>query len=352
MTSNRKLRIGAIGVGGISEAVHLPCWKQLPDAEIVALADIDQARLHRVGDRFGVSQVFTDFGEMLKEVSLDAVDICTPNRVHTPAVLAALEAGCHVLCEKPLAVTGQEVRQMGELADAKGLILMTGHHHRFGEPALAIRDWIDAGGLGDVYHARVRALRRSWLPAAPGFIDAALSGGGPCMDIGVHALDLALWFMGFPRPVRVTGSARVNFARGHAIPGQWGEWDRNRFSVEDFAAGFVHFENGATLVLESSWLGHQTLPEELDCQLYGTQGGVTWPSCAYATVHGRTFARGTLESPQRVEKPLWDELRAFAQCVREATPSPVPWRQSIIAIQILEAIYLSQKRGAEIRLDS
>jgi len=109
---------------------------------------------------------------------------------------------------------------------ARKLKLMTAQHQRFTASARAIKSWADAGNLGKVYHARVRAMRRAWLPVRPGFISKKLSGGGPCMDIGVHALDCCLWMMGFPKPVRVTGTAKVNFAKGHKIPGLWGEWDR------------------------------------------------------------------------------------------------------------------------------
>jgi len=275
------------------------------------------------------------------------VDICTPNQVHTPAVLAALRAGKHVLCEKPLAVTTREVRQMGELADRQKLKLMTAQNLRWTAPAVAVKDWAAAGGLGGFYHARVRAMRRAWLPPAPGFIDHRLSGGGPCMDIGVHALDACLWALDFPTPVRVSGTTKVNFAKGHAIPGLWGDWDRNLFSVEDFAAGLVHFDNGATLTLEAAWLGHQVENEDLSFQIYGRNGGVTWPAAEYATVLSGNLVQGTLTTTRGLGASHTEEIRAFRDCVVNRQPSPVPWTETIKVIAILEAIYRSQARGRE-----
>lgn len=349
MMSPRKFRVGAIGTGGIFRGPHVAGWKAIPDAEIVAVCDVNLERAREVAKEVGARHVFSDFRDLMK-LDLDAVDVCTPNRVHTPAVLAALASGKHVLCEKPLAVTSREVRAMGQLADRKKLTLMTAQHMRFSSGAQAIKSWADAGNLGPVYHARVRAMRRAWLPTAPGFIDEKLSGGGPCMDIGVHALDTCLWIMGFPKPSRATGTAKVNFAKGHKIPGMWGEWDRKRFSVEDFAAGFIHFENGATMTLEAAWLGHQVENEDMSFQLFGAEGGVKWPSGDFASVAGRSFVQGTLTSPRKIERAHSEEIRVFHDCVVSRKPSPVPWTETIKVIAILEAVYASQRKGKEIAI--
>jgi predicted dehydrogenase len=345
--STRKFRVGIIGGGGIAQAVHIPGWKNLPEVEIVGVADVSEPTAKKAADAAGASQVFSDYRDLLK-LDLDAVDICTPNKVHTPAVLAALAAGKHVLCEKPLAVTTAEVREMGRAADAKGLKLMTGQHQRFTTPGVAAKAWIDGGNLGEAYHARVRAMRRAGLPPAAGFIDAKLSGGGPCMDIGVHALDLCMWLMGFPKPVRVSGSAKTVFAKGHGMPNLWGAWDRERYSVEDFATGYIHFDNGATMVLESAWMSHQEEQEELLAQLYGTKGGLKWPDAKFVTVVNGTHAQGSLTHPVHVQHPHWNEIAAFYDCVVNGKQSPVPWTETIKVIAILEAIYASSTEGREV----
>jgi predicted dehydrogenase len=344
---NSKLRVGVIGVGGIAANQHLPGWTGLSDVEVVAVSDVAAERLDAVGDKFGIKKRFINYEDMLG-LDLDIVDVCTPNRIHTPAVTAALNAGKNVICEKPLAVTKDEVRSLGELADSRGLKLMTAQHLRYTPTARAVRKWVDVGGLGKVYHARVHALRRASIPISPGFLNKDLSGGGPCMDIGVHALDLCLWLMDYPTPSRVTGTAKTNFAGGHKIPGAWGEWDRDLVSVEDFAAGFVRFRDGATLVVETSWLGHQTEKEDLSCQLFGMEGGVKWPSGEFANVAGGALSQGSLTNPISGPPPHHAELADFADCVRQDRPSPVPWTETIRVIAILEAIYQSQKSGREV----
>ena len=345
--NKRKLRVGLIGGGGIAQAVHIPGWNNLPEAEIVGVADLSEATARKAAAAAGAKEVFTDFNDLLK-MDLDVVDVCTPNKAHTPAVLAALESGRHVICEKPLAVSTAEVRTMGELADAKKLKLMTGQHQRFTQSAVAARSLVDAGNVGEVYHARVLAMRRAWLPPSPGFIDGKLSGGGPCMDIGVHALDLCMWLMDFPTPVRVSGTAKTVFAKGHDMPNLWGEWDRDRYSVEDFASGFVHFDNGATMVLEAAWMCHQPENEELMTQLFGKQGGLVWPESSFSTATNGILAQGTLTPSVQVPHPHWNEIAAFADCVINDKLSPVPWTETINVIGILEAIYASSAAGKEV----
>lgn len=346
---NQKLDVIVIGAGGMARGPHLTAWKKIADVDVVGVADLNIETARAAAQQHSVPRATADFRELLK-LKPHIVDICIPNNLHTPVALAAIEAGCHVLCEKPLALTAAEVRKIGTAADRKKRKLMTAQHHRFTASALAVKGWADSGGLGDVYHARVRAMRRAWVPARPGFIQKKLAGGGPCIDIGVHALDACLWVMDFPRPARVSGVSKTIFAKGNSIPGKWGEWDRSKYDVEDFAAGFVHFENGATMTLEASWLGHQQEDEDMSFQVFGTKGGAKWPSTEFATVHGRTFAQGTLTHPKNIPSGYEEEIRAFFNCVVDNKPSPVPWTETINVIAILESIYRAQEAGREVKV--
>lgn len=343
-----KLRVGIIGSGDIVRRFHLtPGWLAVPDCEIVAACDVREEAARALASDFNIPQVFTDFNELVK-LGLDCIDVCTPNRIHTPAVLAALNAGSHVLCEKPLAVTTDEVRQMTAAAEKSGKLLMTAQHMRFTDRAIALKGFIDAGRAGDFYHTRVHALRRNRVPLAPGFINPAISGGGPCMDIGVHALDTAMFFMDFPKPVLVTGNVSTNFAKGYEIPGGWGEWNRELFGVEDHACGFVRFENGATMILEASWLQHQKEVEEISATLFGRKGTVQWPSGEYQSTVNRAFNDGLVTPGAVVEKPRTNQILAFAEAIRSGAPSPVPPQQTLYVTAILESIYRSAKVGREV----
>ncbi len=229
-------------------------------------------------------------------------------------------------------------------------LLMTGQNMRWTASGQAIKRFVDSGAVGDIYYARIHAVRRNLLPPAATFIDAKVSGGGPCMDIGVHALDLGLWLMGFPDPVRVSGVTRVNFAKGNTIPGAWGEWDRERFTVEDFASGFIHFANGATMVLESAWLQHQRMQEDFSAQVFGSKASVHWPSKEYSTVVNGVLVDGTLHDVDHLKPSHQEEILAFTNAIRQGHSSPVPVDQTLKVISILEGIVESGRTGREIVL--
>jgi len=333
----------------VARRAHIPGWQALPGVEVAAVCAPDLAAAQSSADAFGIPHVFSDYHALL-ELELDAVSICAPNSVHVPASLTAIESGKHVLCEKPMAVTAGQVKMLGEKAEAAGLLLMAQHQLRFAAEARAAYALVKTEKLGSVYHAQVRALRRATVPTSVGFIDKALAGGGPALDIGVHSLDIALWLMDFPRPVRVTGTAKTNFAHGDKITGDWGEWARSRFSVEDFAAGFVHFENGSTLALECSWLGHYPERDDLSCRLFGLGGSLHWPTGEFSTTAGKAHSTGTLPLEATDEPAHFAAIRAFYEAIQSGRPSPIPWKETYWTIAIIEALYESAAEGKEVFL--
>jgi predicted dehydrogenase len=291
--------------------------------------------------------------DVITDPDIDIIDICSPNNYHAPQAIAALDAGKHVICEKPLAPTPDEIRQMIAARDRSGKLLMTAQHFRFRGSAKAMKAEIETGVLGDVYHARSWLLRRAAAPTKPGFILKKHSSGGSCIDVGVHILDLTLWFMGNPRPATVTGVSRAELAHQKGAFSIWGGPIPPEFDVEDFAAAFVRFENGATLILEVSWLLHHDTPgEDMQMWLYGTRGGCHWPKCeiyesSYATQ--QHYNRGLKITKDALEAHA-QECVEFAQAIVDAAPSPVPAEQSLQVMTILDGIYRSQEVGKEIWL--
>lgn len=348
---SRRLKVAVIGTGGISRW-HMPGWQASEHAEVVAASDVNEAVLQDWGKTFGVTRLTTDWRNLLADGEIDIIDIATPNMLHAPQVIAALEAGKHVMCEKPLAPTPDEIRKMIAARDKAGKLLMTAQHFRFKGNAQALKAEIEQGALGDIYHARSWMLRRNGLIPTSTFIRKELSGGGPCIDIGVHILDLTLWMMGNPTPVAVSGVARAPLAH---LPGQWATW-RNAaipadFDVEDFAAAFVRFDNGATLVLEVSWLLHHDIEgEDMQMWLYGTQGGSHWPKCEVysSNYETRQLYNRSLQLTKDSMEPHAVECIEFGRAVAEGLPSPVPPEQSLQVLAILDGIYRSQREGKEV----
>ncbi|MBX2997453.1 MAG: Gfo/Idh/MocA family oxidoreductase [Caldilineaceae bacterium] len=349
------LKVGVIGVGGILRT-HMPGWAASEHAEVIAACDINPAALQVWAQNYNIPKLTTDPGELFSDPDIDIIDLCVPNMYHAPLAIAALDAGKHVICEKPLAPTPAEIRQMIEARDRSGKMLMTAQHFRFKGTSQAMKAEIDLGTLGDIYHARSWMLRRNGLVATPTFIHKKHSGGGPCIDIGVHVLDLTLWLMGNPQPVAVSGVAKAPLAHHEGAFAVWrgGGLIPQDFDVEDFAAAFVRFENGATLMIEVSWLlHHDTDGEDMQIWLYGTEAGCHWPSAHFHSTNYQTKQLYTnrLRLTNDVMEPHALECVAFAQAIVDGAPSPVPAEHSLQVLSILDGIYRSQREGREVSIE-
>lgn len=351
----KTLKVAVIGTGGISRW-HMPGWQASEYAEVVAGADVSEKALQEWGKTFGITDLRSDWRSVVADPAIDIIDISTPNMLHTEQVVAALDAGKHVICEKPLAPTPDDIRRMIAARDRSGKLLMTAQHFRFKGNSRALKKEIDAGVLGDIYHARSWMLRRNGLIPTATFIRKELSGGGPSIDIGVHILDLTLWLMGNPEPVAVSGAAAAPLAH---LPGQWATWRDSAipadYDVEDYAVGFVRFANGATLMLEVSWLlHHNTEGEDMQMWLYGTQGGAHWPKDEIYTSDyaNRQLSDRTLKLTKDPMEPHALECVEFARAVAEGLPSPVPAEQSLQVLAVLDGIYRSQREGREVPINA
>ncbi len=347
-----KLKVGVIGVGGIARA-HMPGWIDSPLTEVVAGCDVVDSALQTWGEKYGVANLSANADDLLNDPDIDIIDVCTPNNYHAPLAIAALNAGKHVICEKPLAPSPALIRDMIAARDASGKTLMTAQHFRFSSASKAMKAEIDAGTLGSIYHARGWMLRRAAAPTRPGFILKQHATGGACIDIGVHILDLTLWFMGNPKPISVTGVARSDLAHKPGTFSIWGGAIPPEFDVEEFASAFVRFDNGATLVLEVSWLlHHKTEGEDMQMWLYGTEGGSHWPQNeVYQTDYSaQRHLNRTLPQVYGLREPHAQECIEFAQAILDGAPSPVPAEQSLQVLTILDGVYRSQEVGGEVKL--
>jgi len=219
-----KVRVGVVGVGGISEVAHLPNYSRQKGVEITALCDIDKQRLAAAAEKYRVPNVFTDYRKMMTLEALDGVSVCTPNSLHAPVALAAFKAGKHVLCEKPLAMTAREAEKMLAAAEENRCLFMVGFTMRFNTVSQKVKKLVDSGVLGEIYYAKASILRQRGIPGFGGwFTTASMAKGGALIDIGVHVLDLSLWLMGSPEPVAASGMTWAKFgprmSKGERVPG-------------------------------------------------------------------------------------------------------------------------------------
>jgi predicted dehydrogenase len=350
---SKKLRIGIIGSGGIAQGCHMRGYAAIPElCEIVATCDVNPETAKKAAEKFNVPNTYTDYHQMLEKENLDAVSVATPNKFHKQPTIDALKAGVHVLCEKPLGMNADECREMCAAARETGKILQVGLQSRFNGPSRWLKTYIDGGNMGDIYFARAQALRRRGVPGWGVFIDKELQGGGPLIDIGVHILDLTLFLMGYPKPVSASGKTWNQLGTNPELWNSWGNYDRNKFTVEDFAVGLIKFENGAVISLESSFMANG--PDPFHTQLYGTKAGAIVSPYANGSEAIKIFTEQdqllmdvTPGNIPHVESAHVDEVKAFVDAILNDKPSPVPGENGLILNAIFDAIYKSSETGEE-----
>ena len=353
----RKVRIGIIGCGGIANGKHMPALKKIEEAEMVAFCDIIEERAVKAAKEFGVegAKVYTDYRKLLEDESIESVHVCTPNRSHSFITIDALEAGKHVMCEKPMAKTYAEAKKMYETAQRTGKKLTIGYQQRWRPDSLYLKEACDNGDLGDIYYGRAIALRRRAVPTWGVFLNEYEQGGGPLIDIGTHALDLTLWCMGNYKPKYCVGTTYHKLGEVFPTGNAWGDWKSGDLTVEDSAFGFIVMENGATIILESSWALNILDPREAITTLCGTAGGADMLDGV--RINGIRNGRQYVLKPDLNaggvafydgagnEDPAVREARLWIKAVREDTEPFVTPEQAYTVSRILEGIYTSASTG-------
>ena len=354
---NKTVKVGIIGCGGIANGKHMPSLKKAPGCEMVAFCDIVKERAEKAAKDFGTpdAKVYTDYKELLLDKSIDVVHVCTPNRSHSFITVDALESGKHVMCEKPMAIKSAEAKKMVDAAERTGKLLSIGYQSRFRQDSEYLKAEAESGTFGDIYYAKATALRRRAVPTWGVFLNEYEQGGGPLIDIGTHALDLTLWIMNNYKPKYCVGTTYHKLNADKEQGNMWGNWDCDKFTVEDSAFGFIVMENGATIVLESAWALNTLDVREAVTSVCGTKAGADMTDGVRinGVRNGRQYvlkpdfkAGGVAffhgagpESAADKEARLWIEATKGG-----AAPITKP-EQAYCVTRILEGIYESAKSG-------
>ena len=352
----KKLKIGIIGNGGICKGAHVPAYLKDERAEIVALCDIIEERAIELKEKyFPNAKVYTDYKELLKDENVESVDICTPNYLHSIIAVDAFEAGKHVFCEKPDAVSIEEVLKMKKAWEESGKHLMIMRNNRFVSSSTYAKKYIEEGKAGDIYAGRCGWQRRRGIPGKGGwFTTKAQSGGGPLIDLGVHLIDLSIWLMGNPTPVAVSGNTYCKFAdndTSDSVNSKFGDAKaEGTFDVEDLAMGLIRFDNGAVLQIEFSWASN-VKEERRFVELRGTKAGISWLNDEleiYTEDNGQLLdIAGTGNIDRNGHS---NNLSHYLDVVLEGAEPCFKPQQGVDMIKILSAIYESAETGYEVKL--
>jgi len=335
--AKKTLRIGLVGVGSAAQVNHLPSLKKLDGVELVALCDRDSEKAARVAQKFGVEHAYARFEDLLADDTIDAVDITTPNYLHAPMAEAALEAGKHVLCERPLARSSAEAASMAKAARKADRLLMCALQHRFRPDAQLLRKFVEKGDLGSIFQAKGGWLRqRTEWDSDEWREQKRESGGGVVLDLGFQTLDLALWVLGNPEVESVTASVHR----------------QRKGAVEDSATAFLRLATGATLTLELTW-GLLMEKEFQYLNLFGSGGAALLnPFRVHKGMHG-TLVNVTPEletSRNQYRQSMEAQLQHFVDALRGGRNAMGQADEILPVMHTLDAIYKSAEQGRVVKV--
>jgi predicted dehydrogenase len=335
-----KLRIGLLGTGIVVRDFHLPALRNNPGAELVAAANLHPASLERLARNFDIPTTYTDFEAMAADPTIDAVVNALPNYLHAPVTIQMLEAGKHVLCEKPMAMSVAEGEHMTEAAQRAGGKLMIAHMWRFDREILWLRNLVASGQLGKVFKAKSHAI---WLyegpPPQSWFVQPKFAGGGALADMGIHSIDTVRFVLGGARPTKVFANVGTHF---------------RDIGLDDTATALLEFEGGIAALIEAGWYHLYADGLEGYTQVYGTQGYAralpselhTYVEGVWSVTHPRMPAR-----KQQCDMPMYQaQMDYFIDCVRnDRQPSP-SGQDGLWAVRVLEAAYRSAEIGEAVSI--
>jgi predicted dehydrogenase len=326
---------------------------------MVAFSDMNETRAKEAAEQYGTpdAQVYTDYRKLLERPDIDVVHITYPNYLHAQIAVDAMEAGKHVMCEKPMAINALEAASMAKTAKRTGRKLTVAYQNRYRPEITYLKKICSGGLLGEIYYAKALAVRRRAVPTWGHFLNRGVQGGGALIDIGSHALDLTLWLMDNYQWESVTGSVYNMLSQRKNAVNAWDSWEPERFTVEEMAYGLIKMSGGATVTVEASWALNTLHTGEAMFELCGTEGGADLRDGL--RINGE--ANGTLyvTKPELKVKgvdyyasvdvdPGFLEMKQWVDCLRNNTDPVVLPDQALVVTQIIDAIYQSAQTGKTI----
>ncbi len=349
------MKVAVIGCGNIANAAHIPAYMNNPEVEIKYFCDIIEERAIAAVSKYNCGTAVVDYHEVLADPEITAVSVCTPNHMHSRISIDAMKAGKHVLCEKPAARVYDEALEMQKVQHETGKILNIGVVNRFNKSVNLIKEYIESGDLGEVYHVYVSFRSHRSIPGLGGaFTTKAIAGGGALIDWGVHFLDIVMYCCGDPEPKTVSGEAFCKLGspiEGYTYTNMWAgpPIKDGIYDVDDSVAAFIRTA-GPVITLNGAWA--QNIGEdEMFIDFIGTKAGIRLKYGADFTVY--KAEHGTLASYKPVfqmNDHFQSEIDAFVDCIKSGEKLPSHIDTAILTSRIMQAIYDSSEQKREIVL--
>lgn len=349
-----KLKYACVGAGGIAISKHLNGYSKVNNVEIVAICDPNLELAKKAAKQFEILNVYRDVDEMLNNhKDLDIVSVCTPNFTHVPISLKILEHGMNVHCEKPIALNGEQAKLLIEAQNKSKKTVMVGLNNRFTNASQYVKECIDNDILGEIYHVKCGWRRRRGIPGKGSwFTNKQLSGGGPLIDLGVHFLDLAMFFLDYPNVTSVSGATYSKF-KNNTSRNAWnyGQKSEGIYDVEDMATGFIRVENGATIDFEFSWASNI----EKECNYYevlGDKGGILYSDNVLKIFTEQFGACVDITPDLNYSHDVINEFQHFCECIINGEKPLSSVKEAAQLMEVIDCIYKSSEERKEISFNN
>lgn len=349
------MKVAVIGCGNIANNAHIPAYMKNSDVEIAYFCDIIPQRAKAAVEKYGCGKAIVDYKEALADPEVEAVSVCTPNNVHAPIAIEALHAGKNVLCEKPAARTYAEALEMQKVQHETGKVLNIGVVNRFNDSVNRIKEYIDSGRLGEVYHVYISFRSHRSIPGLGGdFTTKAVAGGGALIDWGVHFLDIVMYCCGDPKPITVTGETFCKLGKdmeNYVYTDMWAgppKYD-GTYDVDDSVTGMVRTD-GPVITFNGAW-AQNIGQDEMFIDFLGTKAGIRLR-------YGQDFTVYTTENNALISfapkftmrNHFENEINAFIRCIQTGEKLPSHIDTVVITARMMQAIYDSADSHREIVL--
>jgi len=334
-----KVRVAMVGAGGISQVVRIPILKKMDDVELVALCDIDESKASLIADKFAIKNVYDDIEYLLKQEKLDGIFICTPNNLHYPMALAALQQGVPALIEKPVALNAPQAKKIAKKANESKIKMMVGMNNRFRSDAMILKNFLEQDELGTPFYVKTGWLKRwnrqphqSWL------YDVKISGGGVIMDLGIQLIDLVLWLLGKPQIKTIRSYFNTMTAAGKA---------------EDTALVIIETVNQVVITLEVAWRLHME-KDIIYTNVFGQKGSALLnPLRLYKDMHGNLVNVTPIHDEANVDmykNAFEKEIRNFIDVIKGDAEPVTPIEDGVYIMEVMDALYQSARQGKPVEI--
>ncbi len=347
-----KTSIGIIGCGKIAIDKHLPNLVNIPGVEVIGFSNRTQSKADAAREKFGTTsaKTYKDPYALINDPNIDVVHVCTSNQSHAAYTIAALNANKHVMVEKPMATNAKDAKAMLDAAKANKKLLSVSYQNRFDADIQALKSLVDKNTLGEIYYTKIHAVRRRGVPTWGTFLNKTIQGGGPLIDVGTHALDLALWVTGDYDVDYVVGSTYRKLHKDTPAGNLWGAWDPSDFEVEDSAFAMIKMRSGSTLIIEASYSLNTRHSKENKITLHGTKGGADLDD-------GLTlnFSEDNMLKTKKIKTSQNDlgalEMQHWIDAIKADKQPLVKAFEAYQVTRIIDAIYASAEQNKPIYLN-